>query len=132
MTSIEINGTNYPLKFGLGFVRSINKKYKTQAEEVEISGEDAGLTYALGAVVLDKSVTTLIDTILEAAKTADNNQLTRDGLVEWIESDDMDINKLFEDVEDFFEKANFCKITLKKLKDYQKTLEAQEKALIEG
>lgn len=132
MTSIEINGTNYPLKFGLGFVRSINKKYKTQAEEAEISGEDAGLTYALGAVVLDKSVTTLIDTILEAAKTVDNNQLTRDGLVEWIESDDMDINKLFEDVEDFFATANFCKITLKKLKDYQKTLEAQEKALIEG
>jgi len=132
MTSIEINGTNYPLKFGLEFIRKMNKKYKAQAEEAGVEGEDAGLAYAISAVALDNSVTTLIDAILEAAATVKDNQLTKDKLVEWIESDDMDIDKLFEDVEDFFEKSNFCKITLKKLKDMQKRLEEQEKALTEG
>lgn len=126
MTNIEINGTTYPLKFGLGFMREINKKYKDKAESAGFQRDDAGLMYAILCMTGDKSVEALINVIMIAARSVKDNQLKENDLVEWIENEDTDIDKLFEDVESFFERSNFCKNTLKAAKQFIEVMNEEE------
>ena len=124
MTSIEINGTNYPLKFGFGFMQGINKKYEAEAKEAGYTRDDSGLSLAMLKMIGDKSLVALIDIIMEAAKSTPENQLKRNDLIEWIENDDTDINGLFKEVESFFAKSNCCKLTLKAVTNQIAEIEA--------
>ena len=118
MTSIEINGTNYPLKFGLEFMREINKKYDKQAEGAGFGRDDRGLVYAMLNVIGDKSIETLITVIMAGAKSVKDNQLT--------ESEPVDIDGLFKEIESFFERSNFCRIPLKVTKEIVKNVDSME------
>lgn len=126
MTSIEINGTNYPLKFGLAFMRDINKKYDKQAEGAGFGRDDRGLVYAMLNVIGDKSIETLITVIMAGAKSVTDNQLTESELVEWLENEDTDIDGLFKEIESFFERSNFCRIPLKVTRDIVKNVDSME------
>lgn len=132
MFTIEINGTSYPLKFGLGFMRDINKKYAERAKEAGFQRDDAGLMVATLSMLGDKSVVALIDIIMSAAKSVKDNQLKESELVEWIEDENTDIDGLFKDVESFFEKANFCKNTLTSARNNIKLIDAEMKAEVQS
>lgn len=100
MYTIEINGKNYPLKFGFSFMLKLNKSY-VRDDEAD------GLEYSI-AKIIDRDVAMLVDVIL-AANATEDDKITRKELIEWIEDDDTDIDKVFDEVEGFFEQANCTK-----------------------
>lgn len=106
MYTLEINGKNYPLKFGFDFMRKMDKKL-TRKDEGTGQDEPIGLQYAI-AKIIDGDIEMLIDVIMTANATEDD-KINRKELIEWIENDDTDIDVVFKEVDGFFEKANCTK-----------------------
>lgn len=106
MYTIEINEKNYPLKFGFDFMLKLNKRFVRYDDNLG-KDENEGLEYSIAKIV-DRDVETLVDVIL-AANATESDKINRKELIEWIENDDTDIDKVFEEVEGFFEKANCTK-----------------------
>lgn len=118
MFTLEINGKNYPLKFGFAFYLEMNKKEK-------VEGEDAGVQYMI-AKVKDYDVTCLVDVIMTANKTEDD-KINRNELIEWLENDDTDIDAVFKAVDGFFSKANCTKNEYAKVQKLAKAMKKAEK-----
>ena len=116
MFTKEINGRIYSFKFGIGFVHDIDK-------QVIIKGEDGqqnkrGLVYAL-AGIMDQDPDKFIDCLLIGNKySSDETKLTRDQIVEWMESDEFDFEQECKELMDFFENANFTKRKVKDLQEW--------------
>lgn len=109
MFELEINGQVYQFKFGMGFMREINKKLKTPIDGVKDATQNIGLRMAI-ASVLDGDVEGLVD-ILEVANKTETPRVTKNLLDEYIDNEDTDIDKLFDDVKDFLSRANATKKT---------------------
>ena len=109
MFELEINGQVYQFKFGMGFMREINKKLKTPIDGVKDATQNIGLRMAI-ASVLDGDVEGLVD-LLEVANKTETPRVTKNLLDEYIDNEDTDIDKLFEDVKDFLSRANATKKT---------------------
>lgn len=112
MNLLEINGTQYPLRFGMGFLRKINK-----TAHVEESGirRDVGLANEVNAV-LSGDVVSLVEMILLANET-EEPKLTRDVLERYIEDENTNIADLFQKVIDFLSTANVTRQTTARMKD---------------
>ena len=114
MFELAINGIVYQFKFGIGFVREINKRgAKVQVKDVPGVTEDMGLVL-LVTKILDGDVIALIDA-LEAANKGFDPRVTRKILEDYIDDEDTDIDELFETVKDFLEKTNATRNTTKKM-----------------
>lgn len=109
MFELEINGQVYQFKFGMGFMREINKKLKTPIDGVKDATQNIGLRMAI-ASVLDGDVEGLVD-LLEVANKTETPRVTKALLDEYIDNEDTDIDKLFDDVKDFLSRANATKKT---------------------
>lgn len=109
MFELEINGQVYQFKFGMGFMREINKKLKTPIDGVKDATQNIGLRMAI-ASVLDGDVEGLVD-LLEVANKTETPRVTKALLDEYIDNEDTDIDKLFDDVTDFLSRANATKKT---------------------
>lgn len=112
MFELTIDNKVYQFKFGLGFVREINKKVtKTDANNAK---QEIGLQYAVAGLI-DEDPLALVD-ILDLANKTEKPRVTRALLDAYIEDEHTDITALFADVLDFFEKSNATKKTVAAIK----------------
>lgn len=122
MFEITINGTVYKLKFGIGFVKEVNGR--RQAPLGNGMKEDIGLEYVI-AKIQEGDILTLVDVLDLGNKYAGEPRLTRSVIEGYLEDENTDIERLFDDVLGFFEKSNATK---KKVKMVKEATEAAEKA----
>lgn len=107
---LVINGTTYEFNFGMGFIREIDPKHTQKSN---------GITQNIGlAVELAKISEGDLVALFEALRIANKGfkpRLEQAEFDAWIESADTDIDKVFEDIESFFDNSNCCKRTWRKL-----------------
>ena len=101
---IVIGGVSYTLRFGLGFLREINKRVQMPLDGAPTIKNNIGLKYTVGRM-MDGSVEDLIDIIYLANKN-ENPRLTMATIDEWIEDPETDIDEVFDEVMDFLRTAN--------------------------
>lgn len=107
MFELTINGKVYQFRFGMGFMREINKKVGTYVDGLPDVKKNMGLNYYV-AGVLDGDVESLVE-VLNVANKDQANRVTMSELDAYIDNPETNIDKLFEDVIDFLSKANATK-----------------------
>lgn len=113
MYSLEINGTNYPLRFGMGFVNEINSRESVPVDGMPSVKQEVGLSLAI-ARILDGDLEALADVIIEANKT-EEPKLTRTMVYDFFEDEKTDIEGVFETVVGFLKEANCTKKAAKQM-----------------
>ena len=114
MFELTINGNVYGFRFGMGFLREINKKVGMPMDGVPDMKKNMGLQYAV-AGLMDGDMEELVNVLFLANKT-ENPRVTMPMLDEYIEDETTDIDQLFKDLLDFLENANATKTTVAFLK----------------
>ena len=107
MLELEIGGKVYGFKFGIGFVREINAKMTKPMDGVPGQKQEIGLNYYIGAM-FDEDPQALVEVLATANKT-EKERVTRKELDEFIDDENTDIEKVFEDVRFFLKTANATK-----------------------
>ena len=110
MFELTINGVVYQFKFGMGFMREINQTLKQSDGDVK---KNVGLRYALAGII-DGDMEDLVN-VLYAANKGFTPRVTKAVLDDYIDNECEDIDKVFEDVKDFLQKANATKKTMNQL-----------------
>ena len=104
MLELTINAQVYKFKFGIGFMREMNKKHtRTESGITKEIGLQMGI-----AGIIDGDIEDLI-TILDVANKTESPRITRSLIEEHIENEETDIDELFKMVLDFLSKANVTK-----------------------
>lgn len=125
MDYIRINGTEYPLKFGLGFLRTMDKRVTVPVESFGGKETEAGFRWAVMNLI-DNNIDTLLDVLL-VANRGQNLQLTMPMLEEWVEDENTDIEATFDMVLDFLKQANVTKkVTTSMMESVAEALEQQK------
>lgn len=102
---LEINGTTFEFRFGIGFMKEIQSRYKEMASiSVAIPN---GFKYVV-ASVLDGHIEDLFDILYTANKT-EKPRITEKALMEYLEDESTDIESLIQEVKSFLLKANASK-----------------------
>lgn len=122
MADIIINGTSYPLKFGMRFLREVNKRNTVPVEGMKGVMENVGMKWMV-AELMDNSTEALADAIFTANKT-ESPRLTMPEIDEFLDSEDTDIDGVFCDVLGFLGSAN----ATKRLVQYMEKMVAKKKA----
>lgn len=120
MYDIEINGTSYPVKFGMNFIREINKRVTVAMDTWGGKEENVGLNYYI-AKLFDGDLEALQQVLFVANKT-ETPKLNISMLNEWFEDENTDIDAIFKQVTDFLAEANCTKMMYRTVK---KALEEQ-------
>lgn len=109
---LDIKGTKYTFKAGFKFMRKADKRDSIK----DSNGKEVymGLTYLI-AQIMDENIDALHDALL-LMNEGQTPKLTADVLESYLE-DEADIDELFKEVLDFFEKSNCTKKTVRKLKE---------------
>jgi hypothetical protein len=115
MNYLEINGTQYPINFGIGFLKTINRQKQTQVANMDGVKKNIGLLYSV-ASIMDGDVEELINVILLGNQT-EQPRLERKTLETYIDDPETDIDGLFDTVMDFLSSANACKRVIRELKE---------------
>ena len=115
MFELTINDNVYQFRFGMGFLREINKTVKTPVEGVKGLDQHIGLRFKVGGL-LDGDPEALVD-VLDLANKTENPRVTRALLDSYIDDPETDIDALFEDVLDFLSTNNATKKTVLMLKE---------------
>ncbi len=111
MFEITVDEKVYQFHFGMGFMLEINKKVGTIIDGLPDVKKNMGLQYYV-AGILDGDMEALVE-VLDTANKAQKPRITREQLYRYIDDENTDIDKLFEDVLDFLSRANATKkITL--------------------
>lgn len=113
MFELTINGTVYQFKFGMGFLREINKTLSKQMDGIPNEKQNIGLRYKIGGIV-DGDVEALVE-VLDIANKTEQPRVSRAMLDSYIDNECTDIDQLFEDVLDFLKKTNATKKTTMEL-----------------
>lgn len=114
MFEITINEAVYPLNFGMGFLREIDKRVSAPVDGMHGVKQDMGLRYAVASII-DGDPKAVVD-VLELANKGQTPRLTKAALDAFVEDENTDIDALFEDVKGFLSKANVTKkVTLELL-----------------
>lgn len=114
MFELTINGNVYGFRFGMGFLREINKKVGMPMDGVPDVKKNMGLQYAV-AGLMDGDMEELVNVLFLANKT-ENPRVTMPLLDAYIEDETTDIDQLFKDLLDFLENTNATKTTVAFLK----------------
>ena len=123
MFELEINGQVYQFKFGMGFLREVNKMTTIPVKDIPGKEMNIGMQYAFGEL-LDGNVETLCD-VLYIANKDQKPRLRKEDIDSYIENENTDIEDVFKQVIDFLKSANATKkITAEVLK----MMEEQKKA----
>lgn len=123
MFELTINDVVYGFRFGMGFIREINRTMSAPIDGVPGEKQNVGLRYKIGCLY-DSDVEALVE-VLDAANKTEKPRVTRAMLDAYIENPETDIDKLFEDVIDFLRQSNATK---KVAADIQKMVDEQKKA----
>lgn len=113
MMELEIGGVVYAFRFGMGFLREINRRVTLPLEGAKGVAQNVGLRYAI-AQVMDGDVETLAD-VLDVANRTEQPRLARKDLEAWLEDEGTDIEAVFTEVLDFFSRANCTRKTAKEV-----------------
>lgn len=108
MFELTINGVVYQFKFGIGFVREINKRVVKNVEGTNAK-QELGLQYAVAGLI-DEDPVALVD-VLELANRGERPRITKDVLDNYMDDENTDISALCRDVLDFLSKSNASKKT---------------------
>lgn len=120
---LTIGNQVYEFKAGIGFMREANKRVVEKIDNTD-TYRGVGLTY-LVAGIIDGDIDDLVDA-LDLMNKGMKPRVTRAQLEEYVE-DVEDIDKLFEDVLDFFANANVSKRIVKNLMErIEKAKEAEQ------
>ena len=118
MFELTINGAVYQFKFGMGFLKEINKVYQKPIDGVPNAKENIGLQ--MHVVGIQSGGCEYLVEVLDAANKGQNPRVTKALLEQYID-DCEDIDKLFDDVLDFLKRANATKtVTMKILEELAK------------
>lgn len=102
---LEINGTTFEFRFGIGFMKEIQSRYKEMASiSVAIPN---GFKYVV-ASMLDGHIEDLFDILYTANKT-EKTRITEKSLMEYLEDESTDIESLIQEVKSFLLQANASK-----------------------
>lgn len=108
---IKVGNKNYELNFGIGFVRELDQRNGVGAKGVKFG---MGLTKTLyGMRVYDPAC---LSDILYSATWADSTRPMPQAVDRMLESENTDIEKLFDDVTAELSKANAVKLAVKNMK----------------
>lgn len=113
MFELTINNVVYQFRFGMGFLREINKTVSTPVDGLANVKKNIGLRYTVANVV-DGDLETLVE-VLDMANKGQNPRVTKAALDAYIEDEETDIDALFAMVLDFFKNANATKKTVNEL-----------------
>jgi hypothetical protein len=115
MMELTINGQVYQFKFGMGFLREINKQTNMPVDGLPGVKKDVGFRYALMNLV-NGDPDALVN-ILDVANKGQTPRVTRDLLDGYIDEENTDIDELTDTVMGFLKSANATKRTTKELLD---------------
>lgn len=101
MFELTIGNQVYTFRFGLGFMREMDPRAKETKNGIT---KNIGLRLAIAGII-DGEIETLID-VLDVANKGQDLRLTRRVLEDYIENEETDIDRLFEDVLGFLKTAN--------------------------
>lgn len=121
MMELTINGQVYQFNAGIGFMRKMNQRASVNYEGTNLK-RDTGLTY-LVADLMDGDIETLLLT-LDAMNEGKDPRLTRKQIEDFLEDENTDIDKVFQDVLDFLKKSNCTKRTVL---DIEKAVQEKKK-----
>lgn len=106
MFELTINDKEYKFNFGIGFAREAAKTAQvTMANGLK---GDVGLEYLMSRVQTGDAVA-LVDALDLGNKYAPAPRISKKTLEAFVESDETDIDALFDTVVDFFSKSNATK-----------------------
>jgi hypothetical protein len=108
MFELTINGSVYQFRFGIGFVREINKRV-VKAVEGTNAKQELGLQYAVASLI-DEDAVALVD-ILDVANHSEKPRVTRAMLDNYMDDESTDVSALCKEVLDFLSKSNASKKT---------------------
>lgn len=123
MFEITIKDKTYQFNFGFGFLKEINKAVTVDVDGLKDVKKNIGLRFKL-AQLLDYDTEALVDVLL-AANKGQNPRVSQNELEIYIDSEDTDIEKLFEDVWGFLRSANATK---KMVEAWEADVEAEKAA----
>lgn len=126
MFELTINGTVYQFRFGMGFLREINKTLSKQMDGIHGEKQNIGLRYKIGGIV-DGDVEALVE-VLDIANKTEQPRVSRAMLDGYIDNECTDIDQLFEDVLDFLKKTNATKKTTMELLEMVEKEKAKQAA----
>ena len=104
MFELTIKDKVYQFRFGMGFVRKIDK---TKQEKIEGSMVDVGLQYAV-ANLIDEDPIGVVD-LLYIANETESPRVTKALLDEYIEDENTDFEGMCREILDFFKRGNCTK-----------------------
>lgn len=104
MFELEINGVNVPFKFGILFMREMNKRHKRTENGIT---KEIGLQLAIGGLI-DNDIEDLI-AVLDTANKTETPRISKADIERHIEDENTDIDEMFKTVLDFLSKANVTK-----------------------
>lgn len=107
MLELTINNKIYSFNFGIGFLRDVNNLVSIDVDGVKNVKKNIGLRYKLAQ--LDEYDTEALVDILLLANKGQIERITAKELEAYIDSEDTNIEQLFEDVWHFLESANATK-----------------------
>lgn len=116
---LEINGEVFKFRFGMAFLRDIEKRYK-QTVQLGIT-QDVGLSFTVADMMDGSSVA--ISVILDLANKTENPRISQKKLDAYLEDENTDLEELKEMIIDFLSKSNVCRA---KMNQFNKTLQDQE------
>lgn len=120
MKSLEINGKEYPLSFGIDFIREMDKRHQIDAQGFPLG---AGLQSAVIYLVQENPVI-LEDIILSATHTLKSVPKKAD-IEAWIEDQEDDLEKVFAD---FLSALKTAPMTKKKTVQMVEAMEQADEA----
>lgn len=123
MLELTINNQVFKFKFGLGFMREMNKKQKKTENGVT---KEIGLQMGIAGII-DGDVEDLIE-ILDISNKTEEPRITRKQIEEFIEDEETDIDEVFARVLDFLKSSN---VTKKKTAQLLEMLEEQKKKALD-
>jgi hypothetical protein len=124
MFELTINDAVYQFRFGMGFLREINKRVSTPVDGLPDVKKNIGLRYLVSGLY-DKDIEDLVE-VLDIANKTENPRITRKLLDNYLEDENTDIEQLFEDVLDFLRKANVTKSVVTTLDEEAKKLREKQ------
>lgn len=113
MFELTIKEQVFQFRFGMGFLREIDKTLSRPIEGASGERQNVGATFKISCL-FDSDLIALAE-ILEAANKTENPRVTRNLLDYYIDNECDDIDKLFGDVLGFLRSANATKKITEKL-----------------
>ena len=101
MLELTINAQVYKFKFGIGFMREMNKRQKHTENGIT---KEIGLQMGIAGII-DGDIEDLI-TMLDISNKTESPRITRQLIEEYIEDENTNIEELFVKVLDFLKEAN--------------------------